>query len=78
MRVKFSWLNYLQHLTLPSNSPFSGMFASSSLYNCLKKQESMPKHVHHYPAVVFRSKMYEELKAHKTSPLMLNPTMCHT
>ena len=25
-----------------------------------------------------RSKIYEELKAHETSPLMLNPTMCRT
>ena len=48
MRVTFSRLNYLQHLNLPSNSPFNGMFASRSLYKCLKKQESLPKHEHHY------------------------------
>ena len=64
MKVKFSPLNYLQHLTLPLNSPFNEMFAISNLYNCLKKQESLPKHVHHYPALFFRSKIYEELKAH--------------
>ena len=41
------------------------MFASSSLYNCLKKQESLPKQVNHYPAVFLGPKFTKNLKRMK-------------